>query len=228
MNYKIFLDKIISQIKSNNDLDIDSNSNLSEIEDNNLEGTFNANLTEDNSLIEITNEEYNEKLSLIMNTIGSEIMKKSNKNTEEYINKLFDKYIITNEFGNQLIELTKLVEEIKNSLFIELNHIDIFCIYSKFQINENNNKNVNNTELIDFKLFKKEILFYADQIKRLKNNEEKIQVNNDKDNLEKKIMNDINKIDEDEQKKINNEIDEIKNQNEEYNDFEKNNFDKEE
>ena len=52
-------------------------------------------------------------------------MKKSNKNTEEYINKLFDKYIITNELGNQLIELTKLVEEIKNSLFIELNQIDI-------------------------------------------------------------------------------------------------------
>ena len=228
MNYKIFLDKITSQIKSNNDLDIDSNSNLSEIEDNNLEGTFNANLTEDNSLIEITNEEYNEKLSLIMNTISSEIMKKSNKNTEEYINKLFDKYIITNEFGNQLIELTKLVEEIKNSLFIELNQIDIFCIYSKFQINENNNKNINNTELIDFKLFKKEILFYADQIKRLKNNDEKIQVDNNKDNLEKNIINDIKKIDEDEQKKINNEIEEIKNQNEEYNDFEKNNFDKEE
>ena len=228
LNYKIFLDKIIYQIKSNNDLDIDSNSNLSEIEDNNLEGTFNANLTEDNSLIEITNEEYNEKLSLIMNTISSEIMKKSNKSTEEYINKLFDKYIITNELGNQLIELTKLVEEIKNSLFIELNQIDIFCIYSKFQINENNNKNVNNTELIDFKLFKKEILFYADQIKRLKNNDEKIQVDNNKDNLEKNIINDIKKIDEDEQKKINNEIEEIKNQNEEYNDFEKNNFDKEE
>ena len=231
LNYKIFLDKISSQIKSHNELDIDSNSNLSEIEDNNLEGTFNANLTEDNSLIEITNEEYNEKLSLIMNAISSEIMKKCNKSTEEYINKLFDKYIITNEVGNQLIELTKLVEEIKNSLFIELNQIDIFCLYSKFQINENNNKNINNSEMIDFKLFKKEILFYAEQIKKLKNNDEVIQIDNTNENFEKNIMKDINKIDEIDQKKISNEIEEIKeikNQNEEYNDFENNNFDKEE
>ena len=231
LNYKIFLDKISSQIKSHNELDIDSNSNLSEIEDNNLEGTFNANLTEDNSLIEITNEEYNEKLSLIMNAISSEIMKKCNKSTEEYINKLFDKYIITSEVGNQFIELTKLVEEIKNSLFIELNQIDIFCLYSKFQINENNNKNINNSEMIDFKLFKKEILFYADQIKKLKNNDEVIQIDNTNENFEKNIMKDINKIDEDDQKKISNEIEEIKeikNQNEEYNDFENNNFDKEE
>ena len=232
LNYKIFLDKISSQIKSHNELDIDSNSNLSEIEDNNLEGTFNANLTEDNSLIEITNEEYNEKLSLIMNAISSEIMKKCNKSTEEYINKLFDKYIITSEVGNQFIELTKLVEEIKNSLFIELNQIDIFCLYSKFQINENNNKNANNVEVIDFKSFKNEILLYANQIITLKNGNELLQenysiYNKDNENNIVKEVKDIKKISENNEKKVD-ESNKIKNQNEEYNDFENNNFDKEE
>ena len=85
--------------------------------------------------------------------------------------------------------------------------------------------------MIDFKLFKKEILFYADQIKKLKNNDEVIQIDNTNENFEKNIMKDINKIDEDDHKKISNEIEEIKeikNQNEEYNDFENNNFDKEE
>ena len=113
-----------------------------------------------------------------MNTISSEIMKKCNKNTEEYINKLFEKYITTDDIGHQIIELTKLVEEIKNSLFIELNQIDIFCLYSRFQINENNNKNANNVEVIDFKSFKNEILLYANQIITLKNGKELLQENN--------------------------------------------------
>ena len=147
-------------------------------------------------------------------------MKKSNKNTEEYINKLFEKYITTDEIGHQIIELTKLVEEIKNSLFIELNQIDIFCLYSRFQINENSNKNSNNNEVIDFKSFKNEILLYANQIIRLKNNNELLQENNN-------TLKDINKISENNEKKMD-ESNEIKNQNEEYNDFENNNFDKEE
>jgi hypothetical protein len=220
LNYKLLLDKLSSLIKTNPELDIDSNSNLSEIEKNNFEGAFNGNITDDNSLIEITTEEYNEKISLIMNTISSEIMKKSNKNTEEYINKLFEKNITTDEIGHQIIELTKLVEEIKNSLFIELNQIDIFCLYSRFQINENSNKNSNNTEVIDFKSFKNEILLYANQIIRLKNNNELLQENNN-------TLKDINKISENNEKKMD-ESNEIKNQNEEYNDFENNNFDKEE
>ena len=89
MNYIIFLEKISSLINSNINLDLSNTSNLSEIEPNNFEGSFNTNLTDDNSLIEITNEEYNEKLTLILNSISSEIIKKSNKGTEEYINKLF-------------------------------------------------------------------------------------------------------------------------------------------
>ena len=220
LNYNLLLEKLSSLIKSTPELDIDSNSNLSEIEKNNFEGAFNGNITDDNSLIEITTEEYNEKISLIMNTISSEIMKKSNKNTEEYINKLFEKNITTDEIGHQIIELTKLVEEIKNSLFIELNQIDIFCLYSRFQINENSNKNSNNTEVIDFKSFKNEILLYANQIIRLKNNNELLQENNN-------TLKDINKISENNEKKMD-ESNEIKNQNEEYNDFENNNFDKEE
>ena len=232
LNYKNLLDKISSVIKSNTELDIDSNSNLSEIEKNNFEGAFNGNITDDNSLIEITTEEYNEKIALIMNTISSEIMKKCNKNTEEYINKLFEKYITTDDIGHQIIELTKLVEEIKNSLFIELNQIDIFCLYSRFQINENNNKNANNVEVIDFKSFKNEILLYANQIITLKNGNELMQENNsiynkDNENNIVKEVKDIKKISENNEKKVD-ESNKIKNQNEEYNDFENDNFDKEE
>ena len=232
LNYKNLLDKISSVIKSNTELDIDSNSNLSEIEKNNFEGAFNGNITDDNSLIEITTEEYNEKIALIMNTISSEIMKKCNKNTEEYINKLFEKYITTDDIGHQIIELTKLVEEIKNSLFIELNQIDIFCLYSRFQINENNNKNANNVEVIDFKSFKNEIILYANQIITLKNGNESLQENNsiynkDNENNIVKEVKDIKKISENNEKKVD-ESNKIKNQNEEYNDFENDNFDKEE
>ena len=224
LNSKILLDKISSLLKTNNDLDRESN-NLSEIENNNFEEAFNGNISEDNSLIEITNEEYNEKISLIINSISSEIMKKSNKNTEEYINKLFNKYVTTDENGLQTIELSKLVEEIKNSLFIEFNQIDIFCLYSRFQINENKN-NVNNNELINFKSFKNEILLYANQILSSKKKIDSAQTENNskKENEDKNVTKDINKIDENSSKNKE-EIEEIKNQNEEYNDFEKNNFD---
>ena len=59
-----------------------------------------------------------------------------------------------------------MFEQIKNSLFIELNQIEIFCLYSRFQFNDNNK--INNTELIDFKSFKNEILLYANQFNRQK------------------------------------------------------------
>ena len=169
MNYRIFLEKISTLINSNINLDLSNTSNLSEIELNNFEGAFNTNLTDDNSLIEITNEEYNEKLTLILNSISSEIIKKSNKGTEEYINKLFEREITTDEIGHQIIELSKLVEQIKNSLFIELNQIEIFCLYSRFQFNDNNTNKISNTELIDFKSFKNEILLYVNKLNNAKN-----------------------------------------------------------
>ena len=228
LNYKIFLEKLTSLIKSNNDLDLSSNSNISEIENNNFEGAFNGNIGDDGSLIEITNEEYNEKLALIMNLISSEIMKKSNKNIEEYINKLFNKYITKDEIGHQIIELSKLIEEIKNSLFIELNQVEIFCLYSRFQINENNKNN--NTESIDFKSFKNEILLYTNKILNTKNtNNQLININNNNEeennnNNEDNFMKEINNLSENDFE-TNDKKEGINEQNEEYNDFEKKNFD---
>ena len=212
LNYKIFLDKITSLIKSDTNLDTSFNSNISAIENpNNIEGVFNPNLTEENSLIEITTEEYNEKILLIMNSISSEILKKCNKNMEDFINKLFNKYIISDENNHQIIELSKLIEEIKNSLFIELSQIEIFCLYSKFQIKEE--KNINNSEFISYDSFKNEILLCINQLMNKnsfketiieKNSENKI---NEEKKLEQKIGNEENKKEE--------------GQNEEYNDFEK-------
>ena len=220
MNYKIFLDKISSLINSNNNIDLSNSSNLSEIEPNNFEGGFNTNITDENSLIEITNEEYNEKLTLILNSISSEIIKKSNKNTGEYINKLFEREITTDQIGHQIIELSKFVERIKNSLFIELNQIEIFCLYSRFQFNDNNK--INNTELIDFKSFKNEILLYVNQLKNTKNIS--YDVLNEKNNNGNNAIKDINILNENDDIKTDDKED-INKQNEEYNDFEKNNFD---
>ena len=222
LNYRIFLEKISSLINSNNDLDLSNTSNLSEIEPNNFEGGFNTNIADDNSLIEITNEEYNEKLTLILNSISSEILKKSNKNTEEYLNKLFEREIITDEIGHQIIELSKFVEQIKNSLFIELNQIEIFCLYSRFQFNDNNNYKINNTELIDFKSFKNEILLYSNQINNAKNIS--YEAINEKNNRELNDIRNINILNENENIKVNDKED-INKESEEYNDFEKNNFD---
>ena len=73
---------------------------------------------------------------------------------------MFNKYIITDDDGHQMIELNKLIEEIKSSLYIELNQIEIFCLYSKFKINED--KLLNKIELIDYEAFKNEILLYLD------------------------------------------------------------------
>ena len=220
MNYKIFLEKISSLINSNNNIDLSNSSNLSEIEPNNFEGGFNTNITDENSLIEITNEEYNEKLTLILNSISSEIIKKSNKNTGEYINKLFEREITTDQIGHQIIELSKFVERIKNSLFIELNQIEIFCLYSRFQFNDNNK--INNTELIDFKSFKNEILLYVNQLKNTKNIS--YDVLNEKNNNGNNAIKDINILNENDNIKTDDKED-INKQNEEYNDFEKNNFD---
>ena len=225
LNYRIFLEKISSLINSDNNLDLSNTSNLSEIEPNNFEGGFNTNIADDNSLIEITNEEYNEKLTLILNSISSEILKKSNKNTEEYLNKLFEREIITDEIGHQIIELSKFVEQIKNSLFIELNQIEIFCLYSRFQFNDNNNYKINNTELIDFKSFKNEILLYSNQINNTKNIS--YETINEKNNKEFNDTRNINILNENNNIKINDKEDkeDINKENEEYNDFEKNNFD---
>ena len=157
---------------------------------------------------------------LLLNSISSEIIKKSNKNTGEYINKLFEREITTDQIGHQIIELSKFVERIKNSLFIELNQIEIFCLYSRFQFNDNNK--INNTELIDFKSFKNEILLYVNQLKNTKNIS--YDVLNEKNNNGNNAIKDINILNENDDIKTDDKED-INKQNEEYNDFEKNNFD---
>ena len=105
-------------------------------------------------------------------------------------------------------------------MFIELNQIEIFCLYSRFQFNDNNK--INNTELIDFKSFKNEILLYVNQLKNTKNIS--YDVLNEKNNNGNNAIKDINILNENDDIKTDDKED-INKQNEEYNDFEKNNFD---
>ena len=239
LNYKALLEEIYIHINNNN-IDTNDNSTNNEITENNnnYEGFLNGNNIDENSYIEITNEEYNEKIALIMSSIISEIIRKSNNSTSEYINLLFNKHIYTDDDGHQIIELRKLIEEIKNSLYIELNQIEIFCLYSKFKINED--KNGNNNELIDYEFFKNEIIFYEKQIKENspielinyynKKNEKGIY--NLENNIEKKVINKEEEKNRENKNGIDNKnIEDIKKDNsqmEEYNDFENNNFDNDE
>ena len=240
LNYNALIEELYNHINNNN-IDINDNSTNNEItEYNNDEGILNINNDDDDSYIEITNEEYNEKINLIMNLISSEINKKSNNNTNEYTNILFNKYIIIDDNGHQIIELSKLIDEIKNSLYIELNQIEIFCLYSKFKINDD--KIINHTELIDYDYFKNEIIFYENQ--RIKgnipielinsNNNKNSDSDNDVNNLEQKETI-INKEEEktienkkEKENEGNENIKKVENQIDEYNDFENNNFDNEE
>ena len=256
LNYQIIIEDIYTHINNNN-IDTSDNSNLSnndfnEINNNNYDGFLNNNsMNDDNSYIEITNEEYNEKIALVMNSISSEILKKSNNNSQDYINQVFNKYVISDDDGHQIIELSKLVDEIKNSLFIELNQIEIFCLYSKFKINED--KITNTSELIDYESFKNEILSYENQQIKENNTPNELILNSDKNeniliidinenntdkNIEnneevKKEINNVNKNveeinkKENENEQNNEEIKKGESQNEEYNDFENNNFDNE-
>jgi hypothetical protein len=211
LNYQIIIEDIYNHINNNdidtNDISNISNNDINENNNNNFDGFLNINsMNDDNSYIEITNEEYNEKIAMVMNSISLEIIKKSNNNIQEYINQTFNKYVLTDDDGHQIIELSKLVDEIKSALFIELNQIEIFCLYSKFKINED--KNPNSTELIDYESFKNEILLYENnQIKdNISPNE--IITNNDKnDSHEVIVINENNVIKNNEEKKdiINNE-----------------------
>ena len=235
LNYNTLIEELYNHINNNN-IDINDNSTNNEItEYNNDEGILNINNNDDdNSYIEITNEEYNEKINLIMNLISSEINKKSNNNINEYTDILFNKYIIIDDNGHQIIELNKLIDEIKNSLYIELNQIEIFCLYSKFKINDD--KNINHTELIDYDSFKNEIIFYENQ--RIKGNIpiELTNSNNNKNSdsdIDEKNLEQKENINTEEKKNIENKKENESNDNtkkvesqiDEYNDFENNNFD---
>jgi hypothetical protein len=150
LNYKALIDKIREYIEYENiDLDnlVENNNNEKDKVDNDSEKLFN--IKEDTSYIELTNEEYNEKIMSIINSIKNELFKKNSSQPRNYMDKIFNKYIITDDDNHKIIELSKLIEEIKNSFNIELNQIEIFCLYSKYKINEENN----NCELIDYEYF---------------------------------------------------------------------------
>ena len=231
LNYTKLLEEIYNHISNNN---IDTNNmSYSEYKDNNEinnnDGFLDSNENEDNnSYIEITDEEYNKKNKLIIDSIKEEIIKKSNDNAVDYLNKLFNKFVFSDNDGHQIIELNKLIDEIKNSLYIELNQIEIFCLYSKFKINEDKIPN-NTTELIDYESFKNEILLNIN--KNIKENKQ-IEINKDiNENNSKNNDLDIKQINKEEDKndknktnKNNEDIKKEESQIDEYNDFENNNF----
>lgn len=126
---------------------------------------------EDDSIIEITNEEYLKKANDIMQKIAGELSKK-----QKSFDDIFFKYS-SNKNNQQEIELSKVVDVLKQDFEMSLTPIEVFCLFSKVkleEINDNNNNpnnNLNNTntgtnsegEIIDYQKFKNEIILCQQQ-----------------------------------------------------------------
>lgn len=123
----------------------------------------NGNIEED-SIIEITNEEFLKKANDIMHKIAGELSKK-----QKTFDDIFFKYS-SNKKNQQEIELSKVVDVLKQDFEMLLTPIEVFCLFSKVKfedINDNNtinnisNANMGQTsdgELIDYQKFKNEIM----------------------------------------------------------------------
>ncbi len=174
LKYIPFIEKIKSNITNNNFIECNSSdlNNFNSLSHRYSDRYSNRNLDEnDNSVIEITNDEYKEKINSIIFTLCYEIFNNYslniNPNNKNKIDALFSKYV-TNFEGYQVIELGKLIEEVRNSLHIEMNQIEIFCLYSRFKITDDNN--ANGTEIIDYDLFKKELMICRENQQKVKFN----------------------------------------------------------
>ena len=218
LNYIVLVDKNNFHIKNNTCIPLTEKDMLEKNNSESLTGmnTNKSNNNED-SIIEITNEEYSDKIMDIIGNLNLKIFERY-KNIDE----LFGNELKQNEnSNNKIIELYKLVNIIKSELNIELTQIDIFCIYSKFKLEkiENNKDGDVECDFVDYDLFKNEIINF----KNIKNgnkgeNKSGIEKNDkERDNNEKEK----NNFDEKKEEKKENEENNEKKEDEEYGDFEK-------
>ena len=144
----------------------------------------------DDEIIEISEKDFENKIK--------EIIKKINKNLN-LTSKNFDYFFKNLEYDNEKIDLNKFVDALNNFLNINLEQIEIFCIFSKYKFNNNNNDEILNYNKIKFDIdnFNNEIKkfenlqFFSDSFE-FKNNLNDNDNNNNFINEFKKFVNDNN------------------------------------
>ena len=166
---------------------------------------------DDDDAIEITNEEYLNKVKNIISRICKQILSKK-KTIEEIFGKIISKSI--KDF--KAIRLVHLVDVLKSEFNIELSNIEIFCLFTKIKPGNEKENEEDVEEIVDYDKLKNEIeegLRHPNSLKI--NNNNNVKANSTK-NINKKLnYSDIEKA-KDKNYNNNNVIDDVKNV---FNDF---------
>ena len=141
-------------IKIINDTQLNPNEHINEDEDEK---------EDEDEAIEITNEEYLNKVKEIIGKI-CKVLKEKNKKLDDYFIKALSKSV--NDF--KAIQLINLVDILKNDFNIELTHLEIFCLFTKIKPGDSQKEEDDVEEIIDYDKLKKEIETY------MKSSEEKV------------------------------------------------------
>ena len=100
---------------------------------------------DEESIIEIKNEDY-------IKTVNDIVFKMKNflKKNNQKIDNFFKQFI----FENNKLDLEKFVDILKTYFKIELNQIEIFCLFSKYKFDNDNNSN---EEIINYQSLKMDV-----------------------------------------------------------------------
>ena len=168
---------------------------------------------DDDDAIEITNEEYLNKVKNIISRICKQILTKK-KTIEEIFGKIISKSI--KDF--KAIRLVHLVDVLKSEFNIELSNIEIFCLFTKIKPGNEKENEEDVEEIVDYDKLKNEIeegLRHPNSLK-INNNNNNVKANSTK-NINKKLnYSDIEKAKDKNYNNNNNVIDDVKNV---FNDF---------
>ena len=170
---------------------------------------------DDDDAIEITNEEYLNKVKNIISRICKQILSKK-KTIEEIFGKIISKSI--KDF--KAIRLVHLVDVLKSEFNIELSNIEIFCLFTKIKPGNEKENEEDVEEIVDYDKLKNEIeegLRHPNSLKiNNNNNNNNVKANSTK-NINKKLnYSDIEKAKDKNYNNNNNVIDDVKNV---FNDF---------
>ena len=110
----------------------------------------------DDEIIEISEKDFENKIK--------EIIKKIN-NCLKLNSKDFDYFFKNFVFDDEKIDLNKFIDGLNNFLNINLEQIDIFCIFSKYKFDINNN----NDEVLNYNKIKFDIDNFNKKIKKFEN-----------------------------------------------------------
>ena len=135
--------KYSNLIKILDETPVDPNENIDDNE---------GNEKEDDDAIEITNEEYLNKVKDIISRICRVLMIK--KKTPD---EIFLKCLSQSVTDYKAIRLVHLVETLKNEFKIDLSNIEIFCLFTKVKPGNSRDVDDDMEEIIDYTKLKKEI-----------------------------------------------------------------------